>query len=104
MIKNKWKNRQIEIDKKPLNLVRTEEENRSVGRTDYYIFAFLFQILLAAGRLYFHLVLRDQAIGSQTIKIRTIIGWGHCKSGPSKMTDLAFILRYRTELLEVKPL
>ena len=54
--KNKEKNQQIEIDKKPPNLVGTEEENRSAGRADYYVFAFLFWVLVVASRPCFRLI------------------------------------------------
>ena len=35
----------------------TEKENRSIGGAGYYVLAFLFQVLVAAGRLHFCLVL-----------------------------------------------
>ena len=67
MIINKRKNRQIQIDKKPPNLVGTEEENRSAGSTVYYIFVFLFRVLVAASRPRFCLEVRDRVIRGQTI-------------------------------------
>lgn len=43
------KNKLIKIDKKPLNLVEFREENRFMGEEiDYYVFAFLDQILIIA--------------------------------------------------------
>ena len=51
MIMNKKIKCQIDIDEKPLNLIGTKEENRFVGGVDYYIFAFLFQVLVVADRL-----------------------------------------------------
>ena len=59
----------------------TEEENRSVGRTGYYVFDFLFRVLVAAGRPRFRLVLRDRAVGSRTIK-----GRNHRESSYRKST------------------
>ena len=67
MIINKEKNRQIEIDEKTPNPVGTEKENGSAGEVGYYIFAFLFWVLVAAGHPRFCLVLRDRAVGGQTI-------------------------------------
>ena len=67
MIINKRKNRQIEIDEKPPNSVGTEEENRSAGGAGYYVLTFLFQRLVATGRLRFYLILWDRAIEGQTI-------------------------------------
>ena len=67
MIINEGKNRQIEIDEKPPNPMETEEENRSASKASYYIFAFLFRVLVAAGRSHFCLVLRDQAVEGRTI-------------------------------------
>ena len=64
---NKRKNRQIEINEKPPNPVGTEEENRSEGGAGYYVIAFLFRVLVAAGRLRFRLVLQDQTIRGQAI-------------------------------------
>ena len=64
---NKRKNRQIEIDEKPFNPVETEEENQSVGKAGYYVFAFLFRVLVAVGCPRFRLVLQDQAVGGRTI-------------------------------------
>ena len=49
MIINEGKNPQIEINKKPPNLVGTEQENPSVGGTGYYVFAFLFRVLVPFG-------------------------------------------------------
>ena len=45
----------------------TEEENRSAGGASYYVFAFLFRVLVAAGRPRFCLVLWDRAVGGRTI-------------------------------------
>ena len=67
------KNWQVENDKKPPNPVGTEEENRSAGMTGYYVFAFLFWVLVAAGRPHFCLVPRNQAVGGQTIGNQAII-------------------------------
>ena len=46
MIINKRKNRQIEINEKTFDVVKTKEENRSASKVGYYIFAFLFRILV----------------------------------------------------------
>ena len=56
MINNKGKNRQIEINEKPPDPVGTEEENRSAGGAGYCVFAFLFGVLVVAGRPRFCLV------------------------------------------------
>ena len=64
---NKERKRQIEIDKKPPNLVETEEENLFAGGTGYYVFAFLFQVLVATSRPRFYLILWDRAVGGWTI-------------------------------------
>ena len=54
---NKGKNRQIKINEKPPNPEGTEEENQSVGvEIGYDVFAFLFQVLVVAGRPRFCLV------------------------------------------------
>ena len=50
------KNKLIKIDKKPLNLVEFREENRFMGEEiDYYVFAFLDQILIIAAWPHFYL-------------------------------------------------
>ena len=55
---NKQKNQQIEIDKKPPNLRGIEKENRLAGvEIGYDVFAFLFQMLVAASRPRFRLVI-----------------------------------------------
>lgn len=41
MIINQKKNQQIEINKKPLNPVKTKEKNGSVAKAGYYIFTFM---------------------------------------------------------------
>ena len=56
MIDNKEKNWQIEIDKKPLDSVGIEEENRSTSGSSYFVFAFLFEVLVVAGQPRFCLV------------------------------------------------
>ena len=58
-LNNKGKNRHIEIDEKLSTPVETEEENWSAGKAGYNIFAFLFWVLVAAGRPRFCLVLQD---------------------------------------------
>ena len=68
MINNKGKNRQIEIDEKPPDPVGTEEENRSVGGAGYCVFAFLFGVLVIAGRPRFRLVaLEGLPLGRGTV-------------------------------------
>ena len=66
MIIKKGKNRQIEIDEKPPNPVGTKKEYRSASGAGYYVFAFLFRVLIAAGHPRFCLVLRDRGVRSQT--------------------------------------
>ena len=91
MIINEGKNRQIEIDEKPPNPVGIEEENRFAGGAGYYVFAFLFRVLVAAGRPRFRLValvgsLRGQAVGGRTIVDRDHRGsshWGSTHRGTS---------------------
>ena len=48
----------------------SEEENRSAGGTSYYVFAFLFQVLVAAGRPHFYSTLRNW----------TVMGRDYCES------------------------
>lgn len=67
MIINKGIKRQIDINKKLSNPVEIEEENQFADRVGYYVFAFLFRILMAAGRPRFCLVLQDRVVGGQTI-------------------------------------
>lgn len=79
MIINKEKNWQIEINEKPPDLVKIEEENWSTGEAGYYVFAFLFRVLVVAGLLQFYLValiglLLGQSIVSRAIKGTVSIG------------------------------
>ena len=97
-LRNERKNRQIEIDEKPPNPVGTEKENRSVGGASYYIFASLFQVLVAAGRPRFCLVLWDRAVGGRTIKGQNRQGSSHRRSG------LLWVKLLRVKLSQLKPL
>lgn len=60
------------MDEKLLNLIGTNNKNRSAGGADYYVFAFLFEVLIVASQPRFCLValvnfLPNQGIIGQAI-------------------------------------
>ena len=67
--------------------METEEENRSASGAGYYVFAFLFRVLVAAGRPRCRLVLRDRAVGGRTIIEGAALMRGEAALARGKRTD-----------------